>query len=86
MVNEFQEPRGVQVGGRGSAERDVRTLLETSSPLAFDSIDEGQAPTRDSKYETPFAGIKASGVHAPPLTRGSILWVARFRRLFGLRF
>lgn len=89
MVDELQGPRGGLGGGQGGgpgADRDVRILLDTATPLPLEGVDEGLPPTRDSSYETPFAGIKASGVHAPPLTRGSILWVARVRRLFGLRF
>jgi hypothetical protein len=85
MVDELQGPRGRPGGGPG-ADRDGRIVLDTSTPLAHESADEGPPPTRDGSDETPFAGIKASGVHAPPLTRGSMLWVARLRRLFGLRF
>lgn len=80
MVDQFQ---GAPQPG-GPADHDVRVLLDTAAP--FEGLDEARALPHDGAHETPFAGIRASGVHAPPLPRGSLWWVVRFRRLFGLRF
>jgi eukaryotic-like serine/threonine-protein kinase len=70
---------------RDTTVRDVRFVLDESTPLALDRVDKGKAPAPESTPLPPLAGGQASGVYIAPLARGPRWWFDRLRMLLGFK-